>query len=186
MRLLEPLRPWLGEWADAASQHHERWDGKGYPFGLAGEQISLSGRIVAVADAFDVMTSVRSYKKAMTPEAARAELLRCAGTQFDANVVRAFLNISVGKLRLVMGPLSWLAQAPALGNVPIGAGAVTAASSLVSVGIAVAAGLTGGDDAEPDSAAPNGRLSSPTPPIAEPITLTRARGSTHHPRHTIH
>ena len=79
VRLLEPLRPWLGEWADAASQHHERWDGKGYPFGLAGEQISLSGRIVAVADAFDVMTSVRSYKKAMTPEAARAELLRCAG-----------------------------------------------------------------------------------------------------------
>ncbi|MEP7203070.1 MAG: Ig-like domain-containing protein [Ilumatobacteraceae bacterium] len=144
VRLIEPLRPWLGEWADAASQHHEHWDGKGYPLGLAGEQITLSGRIVAVADAFDVMTSVRSYKKAMAPEAARAELLRCAGTQFDANVVRAFLNISVGKLRLVMGPLSWLAQAPALGNVPIGAAAVTVASSIISIGIAVATGLTGG------------------------------------------
>ena len=156
--LLEPLRPWLGEWADAASQHHERWDGKGYPLGLAGEQISLSGRIVAVADAYDVMTSVRSYKKAMSPQAARAELLRCAGTQFDADVVRAFLNISVGKLRLVMGPLSWIAQAPVLGNIPLGTAAVTAGSSLVSVGIAVAAGLTAAavpaDPVIPDAAPP--------------------------------
>jgi hypothetical protein len=146
--LLESLRPWLGEWADAASQHHERWDGKGYPLGLAGEEISLSGRIVAVADAYDVMTSVRSYKKAMTPEAAREELARCAGTQFDANVVRAFMSISVGKLRLVMGPLSWLAQAPVLGNVPIGATAIAVASS-ASIGIAVAAGLTDGADPKP-------------------------------------
>ncbi|HEY0519770.1 MAG TPA: Ig-like domain-containing protein, partial [Ilumatobacteraceae bacterium] len=170
IRLLEPLRPWLGEWADAASQHHERWDGKGYPFGLAGEQISLSGRIVAVADAFDVMTSVRSYKKAMTPEAARAELLRCAGTQFDANVVRAFLNISVGKLRIVMGPLSWLAQAPALGNVPIGTAAITAASSLVSVGMAVAAGLAGGNDPTPALT----RTQAPVfadAPVAQPLTM---------------
>lgn len=169
-RLLEPLRPWLGEWADAASQHHERWDGKGYPFGLAGEQISLSGRIVAVADAFDVMTSVRSYKTAMTPQAAREELLRCAGTQFDPTVVRAFLNISIGRLRLVMGPLSWLAQVPALGNVPIGATAVTAASSLASIGIVVATGLVGG----------NGPDFVPTPsstgdveafPVAQPVTI---------------
>ena len=170
VRLLEPLRPWLGEWADAASQHHERWDGKGYPFGLAGEQISLSGRIVAVADAFDVMTSVRSYKKAMTPEAARAELLRCAGTQFDADVVRAFLNISVGKLRLVMGPLSWLAQAPALGNVPIGTAAVTAASSLVSVGIAVAAGFTGGTDPTP-TPAPTPVVAFAEAPVARPLMI---------------
>lgn len=164
VRLIEPLRPWLGEWADAASQHHERWDGKGYPFGLAGEEISLSGRIVAVADAFDVMTSVRSYKKAMTPEAARAELLRNAGTQFDANVVRAFLNISVGKLRLVMGPLSWLAQAPVLGNVPLGASAVSATSSLVSVGIAMAAGLAAAD--------------GPTPsPIPPPVAAVAVAGT---------
>ena len=170
VRLLEPLRPWLGEWADAASQHHERWDGKGYPFGLAGEQISLSGRIVAVADAFDVMTSVRSYKKAMTPEAARAELLRCAGTQFDADVVRAFLNISVGKLRLVMGPLSWLAQAPALGNVPIGTAAATVASSLVSVGIAVAAGFTGGNDPTP-APAPTPVVAFAQAPVARPLLI---------------
>jgi hypothetical protein len=156
--LLESLRPWLGEWADAASQHHERWDGKGYPLGLVGEEISLSGRIVAVADAYDVMTSVRSYKKAMTPEAARAELARCAGTQFDATVVRAFMNISVGRLRLVMGPLSWLAQAPVLGNVPLGATAITAVSSLASIGIAVAAGLASGG--------------APTPVVAVADALT--------------
>ena len=184
VRLLEPLRPWLGEWADAASQHHERWDGKGYPFGLAGTEISLAGRIVAVADAFDVMTSVRSYKKAMTPQAARAELLRCAGTQFDTDVVRAFLNISVGKLRLVMGPLSWLAQAPVLGNVPLGTVAVTAASSLVSVAIAVAAGLTGSSDAAPNPVPP--AMAHAHPPVAqamtirsledEPITITMPTG----------
>ena len=168
-RLIEPLRPWLGEWADAASQHHERWDGKGYPYGLSGEQISLSGRIVAVADAFDVMTSVRSYKKAMTPEAARAELLRCAGTQFDANVVRAFLNISVGKLRLVMGPLSWLAQAPALGNVPIGTAAATAASSLLSVGIAVASGFTGNGSAP--NPAPPPVVAFADSPVAQEMTI---------------
>ncbi|MEP7045555.1 MAG: Ig-like domain-containing protein [Ilumatobacteraceae bacterium] len=169
VRLVEPLRPWLGEWADATSQHHERWDGKGYPLGLAGEQISLSGRIVAVADAFDVMTSVRSYKKAMTPDVARAELLRCAGTQFDANVVRAFLNISVGKLRLVMGPLSWLAQAPALGNVPIGTAAVTAASSLISVAVAVAGGLTGGS---PTTIPAAPVIASAPVPVASTMVLT--------------
>ncbi len=171
--LLEPLRPWLGEWADAASQHHERWDGTGYPFGLAGEQISLSGRIVAVADAYDVMTSVRSYKKAMTPEAARAELLRCAGTQFDATVVRAFLNISVGKLRLVMGPLSWIAQAPVLGNLPIGTAAVTAGSSLVSVGIAVAAGLTAAaSPAAPMAGPSDGPVVVVEAPVAPPMLLS--------------
>ena len=60
--LCEPIRPWLGEWVDAVGQHHERWDGMGYPSGLAAHEISQAGRIVAVADAFDVMTSARSYK----------------------------------------------------------------------------------------------------------------------------
>ncbi|HEY3614440.1 MAG TPA: HD domain-containing phosphohydrolase, partial [Gaiellales bacterium] len=61
-RLAEPLRTWLGEWTDAIRDHHERWDGKGYPKGDAGDDISLAGRIVAVADVFDVITSARSYK----------------------------------------------------------------------------------------------------------------------------
>ena len=58
--IVEPLAGWLGEWRFVTSQHHERWDGTGYPNKLAGEQISLAGRIVAVADAYDVITSARS------------------------------------------------------------------------------------------------------------------------------
>ena len=96
-KLLAPLAEWLGPWARAASEHHERWDGGGYPFGLAGEEISLAGRITAVADAYDVITSNRSYKKAMSVEAARREMVDCAGTHFDPAVVRTFLNVSLGK-----------------------------------------------------------------------------------------
>ncbi|QQE74523.1 HD domain-containing protein [Brevibacillus composti] len=70
--------------------HHERWDGRGYPDGLSGERIPLMGRILAVADTFDAMTSTRSYRQAMTLEEAHAEILRCSGTQFDPAIVYAF------------------------------------------------------------------------------------------------
>ena len=68
---------------------HERWDGKGYPDGTAGEEIPLAARIVAVADTFSAITTTRSYRRAQTPEAAIEELRRCAGTQFDPRVVGA-------------------------------------------------------------------------------------------------
>jgi len=100
-RLAAPLASWLGPWADTIAQHHERYDGSGYPFGLAGDDISLGGRIVAVADSYETMTAVRSYKSAMTPEAARQELVACAGAQFDPAIVRAFLDVSVGRVRLL-------------------------------------------------------------------------------------
>jgi two-component system cell cycle response regulator len=70
---------------------HERWDGAGYPDALAGDAIPLGSRIVAVADAFDAMTSGRPYRAAITHEDALAELQRCAGTQFDPAVVAAFV-----------------------------------------------------------------------------------------------
>ncbi|MEY2401030.1 MAG: hypothetical protein QOJ08_1141 [Ilumatobacteraceae bacterium] len=124
-KLTAPLAGWLGHSVRAVGEHHERWDGKGYPNGLRGTDISMAARIVAVADTFDVMTSVRSYKKPGTAAEARAELARCAGTQFDANVVRAFLSISLGKLRLAMGPLSWLTQ---LAFFPTGLVGATAAA----------------------------------------------------------
>jgi putative nucleotidyltransferase with HDIG domain len=117
-RIVAPLRPWLGDWVDGVGQHHERFDGQGYPNGLAGAEISLAGRIIAVADAFEVMTALRSYKRPVSARAAREELTRCAGNQFDPRMVRAFLNVSIGKVRYVMGPLSWLAQIPFLGGIP--------------------------------------------------------------------
>lgn len=111
-RLIGPLRAWLGDWGDAVVQHHERFDGKGYPFQLAGAQISLGGRIVAVADSYEVMTAVRPYRKPVSVSAAREELVKCSGTQFDPVVVRAFLNISMGRLWRVVGFASWVAQLP--------------------------------------------------------------------------
>lgn len=82
--------PSLAEVAPAVRSSHERWDGAGYPDGLAGEAIPLAARIVAVADTFDAMTSDRPYAAARSDEEALAELRRCAGTQFDPAVVRAF------------------------------------------------------------------------------------------------
>ncbi|MDG2113004.1 MAG: HD-GYP domain-containing protein, partial [Actinomycetota bacterium] len=108
--LLRGLSEWLGPWTGAATEHHERYDGEGYPNGLAGKQISLAGRIVAVADAFDVMTSTRSYKKALSHEAARQELARNVGTQFDPAVVRAFLEAGLNKQRALPGFLGALGE----------------------------------------------------------------------------
>jgi putative two-component system response regulator len=76
-----------------ALTHHERWDGRGYPYGLEGEQIPLAGRIVAVADAFDALTHDRPYKPAWTIEQAVEEIARQRGRQFDGRVVDAFLGL---------------------------------------------------------------------------------------------
>ncbi len=94
--LVAPLTPWLGDAARAVWEHHERWDGAGYPRGIAEEDISLFARIVSVADAFDVITSTRSYTRRRSRRAARAELVRCAGTQFDPAVVSAFVAGEIG------------------------------------------------------------------------------------------
>lgn len=72
--------------------HHERYDGKGYPHGLAGEEIPIEGRVIAVADAFDAMTSDRPYRKGLDPEVALAEITRGSGTQFDPAVVNALVQ----------------------------------------------------------------------------------------------
>jgi diguanylate cyclase (GGDEF)-like protein len=85
-RGLEDLRTWV-------LAHHERPDGKGYPAGLPDEAIPLEAKILAVADAFEAMTADRVYRSGMGTRAARAELLRCAGTQFDARVVAAFMVV---------------------------------------------------------------------------------------------
>ncbi len=146
-RLAAPLAAWLGPWADTIAQHHEKFDGTGYPYGLSGEQISLGGRIVAVADCYETMTAVRSYKSAMTAEAARKELAACAGAHFDPVIVRAFLEASVGRFNLLGGPLSWLGEIPLLNGLPrLGQLATTAgqafagAIAITGVSVAVAHG----------------------------------------------
>jgi HD-GYP domain-containing protein (c-di-GMP phosphodiesterase class II) len=73
--------------------HHERWDGAGYPHGLKGEEIPIEARVIAVADAYDAMTSDRPYRRALSHAEAAAEVERCAGTQFDPQVARAFLSL---------------------------------------------------------------------------------------------
>jgi HD-GYP domain-containing protein (c-di-GMP phosphodiesterase class II) len=86
--------------ADWVLHHHERWDGSGYPDGLSGELIPLGARIIFVADAYDAMISERVYRRRVSPAEAIAELDRCAGTQFDPNVVAALAE----ELALDTGP----------------------------------------------------------------------------------
>ena len=140
-RIAAPLQAWLGPWAAAIEHHHERWDGAGYPHGLAGNAISLGGRIVAVADAFEVMTAGRTYQAATDFRAARAELARCAGGQFDPDVVRALLSVSLLRMRGAMGALSGLGQLPVflqqLPRIALGGRvAQTAGAAALSAGVA--------------------------------------------------
>jgi hypothetical protein len=81
--------------------HHERYDGKGYPNRLAGNEVPLAARVFTIADAFDAMISDRPYRSAMTVAEARAEVRRCSGTQFDPRAVAAFESISDGELEAV-------------------------------------------------------------------------------------
>jgi putative two-component system response regulator len=78
--------------AACALSHHEKWDGSGYPSGLAGEEIPLVARVVAIADVFDALTCERPYKKAWSVEASVAEIRRFGGTHFDPALVDAFVR----------------------------------------------------------------------------------------------
>ena len=84
--------PGLEPVARVVHAHHERWDGSGYPQGLAGSEIPFASRIVAVCDAFSAMTTERPYRGPRSVDEALAELRRCAGTQFDPAVVEAFVR----------------------------------------------------------------------------------------------
>jgi HD-GYP domain-containing protein (c-di-GMP phosphodiesterase class II) len=84
---LEPIE-FLAEAIPIVKQHHERWDGDGYPYGLAGEDIHLGARIFTVVDAFDAMTSDRPYRSALSLDQALEEIKKGGGTQFDPEVVR--------------------------------------------------------------------------------------------------
>jgi response regulator RpfG family c-di-GMP phosphodiesterase len=102
-RLLAPLLADAPQALHVVRSHHERFDGVGVPDGLAGEAVPLEARIAAVADSFDAMTSQRPYRSGLTIEAARAELRRCAGTQYDPRVVEAFEQ-AVRAGEIALGP----------------------------------------------------------------------------------
>jgi diguanylate cyclase (GGDEF)-like protein/putative nucleotidyltransferase with HDIG domain len=91
-KILEPLTP-LARIREMVHHHHEYFDGSGYPHALRGEQIPLGARIVAVADAYDTITSDRTYKKGRSAEDALTELERCANAQFDARIVEVFVRV---------------------------------------------------------------------------------------------
>ena len=98
--------PFLGLPAEIVLSHQERFDGKGYPRGLAGEAVPLGARIFAIADTFDAITSDRPYRKKQSAEAAQAEMRRCSGTQFDPRCVDAFLTIPIPDLEELARPTS--------------------------------------------------------------------------------
>ena len=96
-RILQPFR-FLAREAEAIKGHHERFDGKGYPHGLKGDEIPIAARIITVADAFDAMTSNRPYRSAMPIEVAAIEITRHAQAQFDPSVTEAFSRIPLSRL----------------------------------------------------------------------------------------
>src|SRR6185369_5026406 len=97
-RILQDIKQ-MREIIPGVLHHHERYDGKGYPSGLAGEKIPLMGRVICLADCFDAMTSNRTYRKALPLEVALTEIRRCSGTQFDPTLTDAFLSIGADRFR---------------------------------------------------------------------------------------
>jgi putative nucleotidyltransferase with HDIG domain len=193
--IVEPLHTWLGPWSGAVGEHHERWDGKGYPQGLAGEDISLGGRILAIADAYEVMTATRAYKVPLSAAAAREELVASSGTHFDPALVRAFMGISLGALWWTAGVSALLAQIPLLGRagaVPglarIRSGLAGTATAVATVAVLAAAGIVGTGDHGQTAAArkqsaqtaapatvPTAPASAAAPaPVSTPTTLPEA------------
>ncbi len=171
--LAADLLPWLGPWGLAIAQHHEHFDGSGYPLGISGTHISLAGRIVAVADSFETMTAARPYKRARTRAGALEELVNYSGKQFDPDVVRALLAVSAPKLAWAMGPASWLTGLPFIGSAPSLTGAGIAAQAATGVAGVAAASVAGVAVA----AVPNNPAPTPQPVAQSSAISTVAVGS---------
>jgi len=117
-RIVEPLGM-PGPVAETIRCHHERWDGRGYPDGLAGDEIPLAARVVQLADVFDAMTSDRPFRRARSREKAILEIRDCAGSQFDPDLAKEFVTLLESQAGDV--PMDMLAQAvsePALDRAP--------------------------------------------------------------------
>lgn len=183
--LISGMHDWLGDWRLTVAQHHERWDGTGYPLGLVGRGISLGGRIVSVCDAFDAMTSVRAYGDRVNAEAARTEIARVSGDQFDPRVVRALMRVSIGRLRAPLGVWAWI---PAF-SVPGALERLGKHASVVAAAVFVLVGASAlAADMTPSSPQPAGievagisiepSSVSPAPSISESKSLAGASSGT--------
>jgi HD-GYP domain-containing protein (c-di-GMP phosphodiesterase class II) len=111
-QMLDRVGGVLGEVGRVVRSSHEHFDGSGYPDGVAGVDIPIEARIVCCCDAFSAMTTTRSYRRAMSMEAAREELVRNSGTQFDPRVVEALLEV-IRSENVVVGPNAVDVPAPA-------------------------------------------------------------------------
>jgi HD-GYP domain-containing protein (c-di-GMP phosphodiesterase class II) len=158
-RLCAPLLEWLGPSGKGIVEHHEKYDGSGYPNGLAGHDISLAGRVIAVVDAYETMTAARAYRKPVTTRAARQELAKCASTHFDPVIVRAFLAVSVPRMMWATGPLSLITHLPYLRDLQLIGAQVGAASASSAAQVAGVTALAVGTAVVPMAAA----TASPAP-----------------------
>lgn len=95
-RILSTVKE-MSEMAEYVLSHHERWDGKGYPRGLKGEEIPIESRIIAIVDAYDALISERAYKKELSKEEALKEIIRCSGQQFDSKIAYVFVALMSGE-----------------------------------------------------------------------------------------
>ncbi|MGH2470816.1 MAG: HD-GYP domain-containing protein [Candidatus Limnocylindria bacterium] len=105
--------PEFWEGAELVRLHHERYDGQGYPRGLGGDALPLEASVIAVADAWDAMTSDRPYRKALSHDEARAELRRCRGTQWDPRIVDAFIDLLAEREHATVSANAAVVSAPA-------------------------------------------------------------------------
>ena len=175
-----PLLGWLAPMDRVIIEHHERWDGSGYPTGLAGEQISFGARIVCVADSFEAMTAVRPYSRPMKREVALRELVNCAGSHFDPAVVRALLAVPERRLAWAMGPAAWLTGLPMLGQTSLNAlrtaaghaTTFTAGATVVVAAAAAPASLLGQPASADVSVLPRTAVAARTVHTATPTPTT--------------
>ena len=168
-RLARSMLPWLGdELGKAVEQHHEHYDGTGYPNGLQGGELSRLGRALAVVDSFEVMTAARPRHPPMTVRGARKELERCSGTQFDPAVVRSFARIPAARIYLALGPMSVISLLPAIRGLPGSLGRALAPVANVAVAIIAAALVLGAADGV---GALKPTVPRQPPPALAPVTL---------------
>jgi hypothetical protein len=170
---LRRLEATLGESIyEGALYHHEWWDGSGYPHHLSAGEIPLFGRITAIADAFDVMTHARSYKKPLPIAHAREEMLSVAGTQFDPELVAAFVHIGDEDLKKIRGWSATIAGFSVAGSrmATVGSQAVIVAATVAGAGISSAVAPSG----PPPAIAfePPATTRAPQPEITIPVTST--------------